>query len=142
MINERFISAHTVYGQVEEEPLAQLLDLDAQRSSGSPFLSGTLSLSHHSHHSALVLFAFQQVAERDHNIISSSAPAGHANILSRHKNCRKRVPRVAAFLSPLPPSTLLFQVNAHRCAACSCYPSRSPLAHVELNSQWPRNELT
>lgn len=44
MINERFISAHTVYGQVEEEPLAQLLDLDAQRSSGSPSLSSTVSL--------------------------------------------------------------------------------------------------
>lgn len=44
MINERFISAHTE--QVEEqEPLAQLLDLDAQRSSSSPFLSGILSLS-------------------------------------------------------------------------------------------------
>lgn len=104
-------------------------------------LSLLLSLSL-SQHSALVLFAFQQVAERDHNIISSSAPAGHANILSRHKNCRKRVPRVAAFLSPLPSSPLLFQVNAHRCAACSCYPSPSPLAHVELNSQWPRNEFT
>lgn len=101
MINERFISAHTE--QVEEQPLAQLLDLDAQRSSGSPFLSTNLSLSlSPSQHSALVLFAFQQVAERDHNIISSSAPAGHANILSRHKNCRKRVPRVAAFL-PFPP---------------------------------------
>lgn len=43
MINERFISAHTE--QVEEQPLAQLLDLDAQRSSGSPFLSSTVSLS-------------------------------------------------------------------------------------------------